>query len=51
MGGYSYQYFQYQRLQAENSDFPSDVLTFNNLGQGDFQRAIAGRLGMLSEKK
>ena len=50
MGGYSYQYFQYTRLYAENSDFASDALLYNNLGNGTYNREVAGRLGMSSEK-
>ncbi|MDR1203012.1 MAG: SusC/RagA family TonB-linked outer membrane protein [Tannerellaceae bacterium] len=51
MTGYSYQYFQNSRLYAENKDFASDVLTYNNLGNGNYNREIAGRLGMSSSKE
>ena len=34
LGGYSYQYFHYSELIATNYDFPSDALTFNDLGSG-----------------
>ncbi|MDR1407285.1 MAG: SusC/RagA family TonB-linked outer membrane protein [Tannerella sp.] len=50
MGGYSYQYFQYTRLYAENKDFASDQLLYNNLGNGTYMQEVAGRLGMASEK-
>jgi TonB-linked SusC/RagA family outer membrane protein len=50
MGGYSWQYFQYTRLKAENKDFASDVLLYNNLGNGTYNKEVAGRLGMESEK-
>lgn len=49
MGGYSYQYFQYQNLYAENKDFTSDVFEYNNLGDGAFQKE-EGRLGIGSSK-
>jgi len=50
MGGYSYQYFQYTQLRAENADFPSDALTYNSLGSGTYNSDRAGRLGMSSAK-
>ncbi len=50
MAGYSYQYFQYTRLQAENSDFTSDELLYNKLDNGTYNKEAVGRLGMLSEK-
>ena len=50
MAGYSYQYFQYTRLYAENRDFASDGLLYNNLGNGTYNREVAGRLGMESAK-
>src|SRR5690606_22208789 len=34
MGGYSYHYFQSSGMSAENRNFPSDVLSYNNLGTG-----------------
>jgi TonB-dependent starch-binding outer membrane protein SusC len=34
LGGYSYQQFMSSGFSASNEDFPSDVLTFNNLGTG-----------------
>ncbi len=51
MVGYSYQYFQNSWLSANNSDFASDALTYNNLGNGAYNSAIAGRLGMGSGKE
>ena len=50
MGGYSYQYFQSTRLYAENSNFPSDALTYNNLGAGTYMSSATGRLGMTTSK-
>ncbi|MDR2811472.1 MAG: SusC/RagA family TonB-linked outer membrane protein [Tannerellaceae bacterium] len=50
MVGYSYQYFQYTRLYAENKDFSSDQLLYNNLGNGTYMKEVSGRLGMSSEK-
>ncbi|WP_227698981.1 SusC/RagA family TonB-linked outer membrane protein [Spirosoma radiotolerans] len=34
LGGYSYQAFMSSGFKAVNENFPSDVLTFNNLGSG-----------------
>jgi TonB-linked SusC/RagA family outer membrane protein len=34
LAGYSYQLFTSSGFNASNEDFPSDVLTFNNLGTG-----------------
>ncbi len=34
LGGYSYELFTASGFNASNEDFPSDVLTFNNLGTG-----------------
>lgn len=34
LAGYSYQYFTNSGFNASNSQFPSDALTFNNLGSG-----------------
>lgn len=50
MGGYSYQYFQYNRLYAENKNFTSDKLLYNNLGDGTYNKEAIGRLGIASEK-
>jgi TonB-linked SusC/RagA family outer membrane protein len=49
VGGYSYQYFQYQGLSAENKNFTSDALTYNNLANGSYQQ-VEGRLGFGSSK-
>lgn len=40
MGGYSYQYFQNSGLNAENYNFTSDALTYNNLGDGSYYKNI-----------
>lgn len=34
LGGYSYQYFTSSGFNAKNENFPSNVLTYNNLGSG-----------------
>ncbi|SHM72549.1 SusC/RagA family TonB-linked outer membrane protein [Chitinophaga sp. CF418] len=34
LGGYSFQQFTYSGLSGSNENFPSDVLTWNNLGSG-----------------
>lgn len=49
MGGYSYQEFNYEKLKAENRNFPSDAFLTNNLGAGDYEK-VDGRLGMESNK-
>ncbi|CAK7084595.1 MAG: TonB-dependent receptor SusC [Parabacteroides sp.] len=38
MGGYSYQYFQNSGMSAANKDFPSDILSYNNLSQGEWAK-------------
>ena len=38
LGGYSYQDNTYENFYAENWDFPTDLFTYNNLGQGDARR-------------
>lgn len=38
MAGYSYQYWQNSGMNAANKDFPSDALTYNNLGQGEYAK-------------
>ena len=38
LGGYSYQDNTYENLFAENWDFPTDLFTYNNIGQGDARR-------------
>lgn len=50
MGGYSYQYFVNDGLNAENKNFASDLLGANNLGAGTYNSEVAGRLGMGSYK-
>ena len=49
MAGYSYQEFNWEKLYAENMNFPTDVFLYNNLDAGDYNKA-EGRLGMGSEK-
>lgn len=50
MGGYSYQYFENSGFNAENKNFASDLLSYNNLGAGSYNSAAIGRLGMGSYK-
>lgn len=50
MGGYSYQYFVNDGLNAENKNFASDILGPNNLGSGTYNSDEIGRLGMGSYK-
>ena len=40
MGGYSYQKFENSGLYAENYNFTSDALTYNNLGDGTWYKNI-----------
>lgn len=47
--GYSYQYFLNSELKAENKNFPSDGITYNNLSQGEWARE-EGHVGMSSSK-
>jgi len=49
MFGYSYQYTQSSGLSADNKDFTSDALTYNNLGDGLYQQE-EGRNGFGSYK-
>src|SRR5690606_28782327 len=49
LGVYSYQYFLYSGLNAENRDFSSDALTYNDLGNGTYN-LVAGRNGFGSDK-
>lgn len=42
LGGYSYSYFNNQGLSGSNSQFPSDVFTYNNLGAGLYN-LVAGQ--------
>lgn len=49
MAGYSYQYIQESGLFAENKDFSSDILTYNNLNTGDWAKE-EGRSGMSTWK-
>lgn len=36
MGGYSYQENTYENFSAENSDFTTDAISYNNLGSGKY---------------
>ena len=49
MIGYSHQYFLNQGMSAENKDFPSDILTYNSLSQGEWAKE-EGRNSMGSYK-
>ena len=49
MVGYSHQYFLNQGLNAENKDFPSDILTYNKLQEGEWAKE-EGRNAMGSYK-
>ncbi len=49
VGGYSYQYFQYSELFAENRNFTSDAFTYNNIGNGVYMQEV-GRNGMTTTK-
>lgn len=48
LGGYSYQYFHYSQFMARNYDFPSDALTYNDLGSGLYLKD--GRATMESDR-
>lgn len=50
MAGYSYQEFNHRSFSAENANFPSDAMSYNNLEAGDWNMA-AGRLGVSSSKE
>lgn len=45
LGGYSFYYFNASGVNASNQGFPSDVLTYNNLGTGSYG-LLAGQLGL-----
>lgn len=40
LGGYSYFYYNSQGLSGGNSEFPTDVFTYNNLGTGLYNREL-----------
>lgn len=40
MGGYSYNYFVHSGMNAGNQNFPSDILTYNSLGTGEYNIPI-----------
>lgn len=50
MAGYSYLYNQSSGLSAENKNFTSNALTYNNIGDGLYQQ-VEGRNGMSSSKE
>ena len=50
MVGYSYQYNVWSGLTAENKDFTSNDLLYNNLGDGTYMSEEEGRKGMGSYK-
>jgi TonB-linked SusC/RagA family outer membrane protein len=50
LGVYSYQYFVGSSLTADNRDFSSDVLGYNNLGNGTYN-LLAGRNGFGTDKQ
>ncbi len=49
LGGYSYYYFNSSGVSASNQGFPSDVLTYNNLGTGAYN-LLLGQNGVGSYK-
>ncbi len=49
MGGYSHQYSNSQSLSARNRDFASDLVTYNNLGSGAYDK-VSGRSDMGSSQ-
>jgi TonB-linked SusC/RagA family outer membrane protein len=49
MAGYSHQYFLNQGMSAENKDFPTDVLSYNKLQEGEWAKE-EGRNAMESYK-
>lgn len=48
LGGYSYQYNNWQYFRAKNYDFPSDALSYNDLDQGSYLKE--GRAEMDSDQ-
>jgi len=48
LGGYSYQQQVYQGFSANNSDFPSDLFSYNNLSTGNY--LTQGKANMSSYK-
>ena len=49
LGGYSFYYFNSSGLSASNQGFPSDVLTYNNIGTGAYN-LLVGQNGTGSYK-
>ncbi|RPD47315.1 MULTISPECIES: SusC/RagA family TonB-linked outer membrane protein [Chitinophagaceae] len=50
LGGYSYQYNSYEGFDAYNSDFPSDLFSYNRLESGDGLAFQTTPFGMNSDK-
>jgi hypothetical protein len=48
LGGYSYQENTGENSYMSNSNFPTDLFTYNNMGSGDALRQ--GRANMFSDK-
>lgn len=49
LGGYSFQYFQFSGLSAENRGFSTNAFTYNNLGNGTYGQQL-GVNGMTTTK-
>ena len=49
LAGYSFQYFQYSALSAENRGFSTNAFTYNNLGNGTYGQQL-GINGMATAK-
>jgi len=49
LAGYSYQYSVNEGFNANNSDFPTDAFSYNNLGSG--RRVIEGQRGLVGSYK
>lgn len=43
LGGYSYSYYNYKQVYAQNYDFPFDTYLWNNLGSGLYNGGAAGQ--------
>ncbi|WP_026712621.1 SusC/RagA family TonB-linked outer membrane protein [Flavobacterium daejeonense] len=49
LAGYSYQYIVREGFNANNSDFPTDAFSYNNLGAG--RKVIEGQRGLVGSYK
>lgn len=49
LAGYSYQYIVNEGFNANNSDFPTDAFSYNNLGAG--RKVIEGQRGLVGSYK